>query len=289
MPTFAPAEETTATTTLRYEDATQDGRLQPIALPSHLGALWRDVLVSHAGARNTLAKGIIPILTRMTMITTESAIRVDRAAQTHAGFQLTHAREGDVVSKLFMNVWADVRGAAGKLSRHVAPGELVSAGTIFAEHTFTRLMAPPGQRAVTRLDVDGYPGEPDVRYDAPAPTTAQELPAGAQWLGELARDAIDTTFTLDHTDQNQHVNSLVYVRLFLDATYRRLAAEARHSRSRSRAIDIAYRKPCFAGDRVHVQLRMFELPDQPGQLGAAGAVFGDDGKPRCYVRVLIAP
>ena len=64
-----------------------------------------------------------------------------------------------------------------------------------------------------------------------------------------------------------------------------LAATGRPlQRARSRGVDIAYRKPSFAGDSVRIQLRLFE---QYGTLGAAGAVEGTDGKPRCYVRVLL--
>jgi hypothetical protein len=51
----------------------------------------------------------------------------------------------------------------------------------------------------------------------------------------------------------------------------------------SRAIEIAYRKPCFAGDSVRAHLRLFELDGQPG---AAGFIAGEGGKPHCYVRVL---
>ena len=56
-------------------------------------------------------------------------------------------------------------------------------------------------------------------------------------------------------------------------------------RLRTKAVDVAYRKPCFAGDTVRAQLRLFQLGDS---LGAAGSVVGDDGKPRCYVRVALA-
>ncbi len=71
----------------------------------------------------------------------------------------------------------------------------------------------------------------------------------------------------------------------------------------SRAVDIAYRKPCFAGDRVRAHLRLFEAEDAPprhgpeqsglpaGVAGAAGflAAPGEEARPRCYVRVLLRP
>ena len=62
-------------------------------------------------------------------------------------------------------------------------------------------------------------------------------------------------------------------------------AAGRRGKLRSRAVDIAYRKPSFAGDRVTSQLRLYESSDG---LGAAGYISGDDGKPRVYVRVAIA-
>ncbi len=282
VPEFPKGQSATTTGYFRYEDCTQDGRLIPLAIPPALGGLWREVLVHHPGARNALAAGVIPILTRLTLTSLDQPIRVDRPFQSTAGFLLAHDKQGDEVSRLYMNVWADTRGAAGKLSRHVTPGELAPAGTIFAEHTFTRLMAPPDQRKVTRLAVEGYPEIPETRYAAPAPTTAQEPPEGAAWTSDLEPDTTDYVFTLDQTDSNQHVNSLVYIRLFLEAVNRRLAKEGQPLRVRSRAVDIAYRKPCFAGDRVRAHVRLF-------QGGAAGHVAGDDGKPRCYVRTILAP
>lgn len=280
MPAFGPDRSTTASGYLRYEDVTQDGRLVPIAIPATLSYLWRDAIVDNAGARNALAQGVIPILTRLTLRSLDQPIRVDRPVEVRAGFDLARDPASE---RLYMNVWSLARGVAGRLSPRVEAGELAVAGTLFAEHTFTRLLAPPDQRRVTRLDVDGYPSLPETLYAAPAATTAQDMPDGATWLDELAFDPTEYAFSLDQTDSNQHVNSLVYIRFFLDAATRRLAATQRDVRVRSREIDIAYRKPCFAGDRVRAQLRLFE---HAGSVGAAGAVIGADDKPRCYVRVL---
>ena len=286
MPSFPPGQSTTTSAYLRYEDVTQDGHLIPVAAPSALAGLWRDVLVHHPGARNAIQVGIIPILTRLTINSLEQRIRVDRPIESRTGFALAHDVQGDEVSRLFMNIWCEIHGAAGRLGRSsTASADLALAGTVFAEHTFTRPLAPPEQRKVTKLGVEGYPDVPDARHAAPPPTTAQEAPDGATWLDELAPDPAEYAFTLDQTDSNQHVNSLVYIRLFHDALNRRLATTGRNMRLRSRAVDIAYRKPCFAGDRVRAKLRLFETADG---LGAAGLVEGVDGKPRCYVRVLVS-
>lgn len=285
MPSFAPGQSVVTTTPLRYEDLTQEGRMMPIALPSTMSGLWREVLTDHPGARNALKSGVIPILTRMTLVATDQPIHVNRPVETTAGFELAHDRDdAGNVTRLFLNVWTQVSGASGRISPNSKPGPYAIAGRLFAEHTFTRLLAPPDQRKVTRLDVDGYPQIPDARHHPPVPATAQEPPEAARWLDDLASDLAPYDFTLDQTDSNQHVNSLVYIRLFVDATNRRLALSGRRGKLRSRAVDIAYRKPSFAGDSVRAQLRLYEGPDG---LGAAGFIAGDDGKPRVYVRVAI--
>jgi len=286
MPTFPSDHATTTASYLRYEDCTQDGRLIPIAIPPSLGGLFQDAIMKHPGARNAIASGVVPILTRQTIVSREQPIRIDRAIEIRAGFDLAHATENDEVSRLFMRAWSEVHGIAGRIGPRQVDGARSVAGTLFSEYTFTRLFAPPDQRRVTRLEVEGYPAVPDVHYAAPPPSTAQDAPEGATWLDELAPDPAEVVFGLDQTDANQHVNSLVYIRTFLDAVQRRLAAAGRSLKVRSRAVDIAYRKPCFAGDRVRSQVRLFEHPDS---LGAAGLITGDDGKPRCYVRVLLGP
>jgi hypothetical protein len=282
MPTFAPGQSAVTSGYLRYEDVAQDGKLMPIAIPSAMAGLWREVLVDHVGAKNALKTGVLPILTRLTLVTSGNPVRVDRPVESRAGFELAHDRDGDTVTRLFMNVWAEIRGTAGKLSRHTPPGEPTIAGVLFGEHTYTRLLGPPDQRRVTRLDVEGFPAVPEAYYHSPPPATAQEAPEGARWLDELAPDTTDYCFSLDQTDSNQHVNSLAYIRIFLDAVNRRLAGAVQAKNLRSRAVDIAYRKPSFAGDRVRSRLRLFQLGDE---LGAAGLVEGEDGKPRCYARV----
>jgi hypothetical protein len=285
MPTFAPGDSTTWTGTLRYEDVTQDGRLIPIAAPASLAGLWREVLVKNKGHHNALKQGVIPILTRLVLVSTDQSIRVDHPFSSTLGYQLAHQLENGEVARLFMNIWSEIRGTAGRLGRNPTAGEQTLAGTVFAEHTYTRLLAPPDQRKVTKFAVEGYPEIPEAHYAAAPPTTAQEPPDGATWIDELAPDPAEYVFTLDQTDSNQHVNSLVYIRIFHDAINRRLAARGKTLKMRSRAVDIAYRKPSFAGDRVQIQLRLFE---HDGGLGAAGRVDGaEDGKTRCYVRVLL--
>lgn len=269
---------------LRYEDVTQDGRLMPIAIPPTLSGFWRSVLVKHKGATLAGQQGIIPILTRLTITALDQHVRVDRMIESDTGFQLAHDLANGEVSKLYMLTWSDVRGAAGRIVPRTPAGPLTLVGTQFAEHVYTRPFGPPEQRKITRFEVPGFPEVPELRYAAPAASTAGEAPDGAVWLDELAQDPTDVVFSLDQTDSNQHVNSLVYIRIFIDAINRRL--QGRSLMVRSKAVDIAYRKPCFAGDRVRCSLRLFE---KDGIVGAAGfiAAPGEEAKPRCYVRVLV--
>jgi len=291
-PTFSPDQAITAERYQRYEDCTQDGRLTAIAIPPALATLWQTTMAHHPGARNAVAAGVVSLLTRLTVTSFDQPIRVQRPVESTVGFELAHDRDAaGAVSRLFMNVWADVRGIPGRGRGAPAPvgRDPVLAGQAFAEHTFTRPFAPPDQRRVTSLaGIAGYPELPVARYPAPAPSSAAEAPAGATWLDELAADPVEIRFTLDQTDANQHVNSLVYVRYFLDAFQRRLAAGSHPDRVRSKAFDIAYRKPSFVGDRVRAQLRMFAHGDH---LGGAGfiAAAGEETRPRCYVRVLFGP
>jgi acyl-CoA thioesterase FadM len=103
------------------------------------------------------------------------------------------------------------------------------------------------------------------------------LPEGARALEPALRiEAPAITFGLVHTDSNQHVNSLVYPQLFEEFAIRRLASHGERTPVLARALEIAYRKPCFAGDRVHVALRTYELD---GSYGAVGVFVNADEAP----------
>jgi hypothetical protein len=70
-----------------------------------------------------------------------------------------------------------------------------------------------------------------------------------------------------HTDANQHVNSLVYPRVFEDAVVRRLLTQpqigiAEPQTLLSRALEIRYRKPFFASNRARIGMSL-----EPGPAG----------------------
>jgi hypothetical protein len=283
-PAFPAAHVTTTERYPRYEDCTQDGRLITTAIPPALASLWESALARDPGVRNARRAGVLPLLTRMTVSSLDAPIRVNHPVQSTVGFELAHARDAaGAADKLFMNCWAEVRGVPGRHDGSHSSKQPVLAGHAFAEHTFTRPFAPAGERKVTSLaGIEGYPDLPEARHAQLALATAGDAPAGASWLDALAPDVIATAFTLDHTDANQHVNSLVYVRCFLDALQRRLAAGGHPRKLRSKAFDIAYRKPSFAGESLRVHLRLFAHGEL---LGGAGFLAADgDDKPRCFVR-----
>lgn len=289
MPALAPERVATASFPLRYEDIAQDGRMMMTALPPAIGwTVWRQLLADHPSARSMQKQGLVAILSRLTVDGTDEPIHVSQRVEATGGYQLARHEHDGQVEKLFLNMWVEVRGARGRIVPPEGPGEPVVAGRVFAEHTFTRIFAAPGDRKVTRLDLEGLPPVPEATYDFSPPGTAMELPFGADPLdGEYVADDAVTVFGLDHTDSNQHVNSLVYPRLFAEAAFRRLAARGRARRALVRSLDIAYRKPSFAGDRVRVHLQTFTLGDR---VGAAGyLVDADDpaARPRCCARIVL--
>ena len=93
-----------------------------------------------------------------------------------------------------------------------------------------------------------------------------------------------------------HVNSLAYLRVFEEAALRRFVELGRGSLVLGRRIDIAYRKPCFAGQTMRVVQQAFELE---GKLGMCAALIdsadmpgGADGaasleaRPHIFARML---
>ena len=281
---------------LRYEDIAQDGRLVLEAATPALGqAVWRPLIGASPLAPMMVEQGVIPILTRLVIEGTPGPFSTEGELTAHGAYQLAHARDArGEVERLFLNMWAELTAPIGKTHGPPPPraGEIATASRLCAEHVFTRLFAPPDQRRVTRFDAPGVPDIPEARY-APQPLGALlELPEGAVALEERIRvDPTPIAFGLGHTDSNQHVNSLVYPRLFEDAALRRFAELGRSTSVLARAIEIGFRKPCFAGQSMRIALRAFALGDR---LGACGAFVtekdaaGDLGaaRPHAYVRTL---
>lgn len=267
---------------LRYEDVVQDGRVAPIALSHAVGEIvWREHLARNELLRRLFATGVFPILTRLVIEAGEEPVPVTRPLDGEGVHLFAHDLDDTgEVDRLFLDIWTSVSGLRGRTNLPKGPGdgERVAVGRVFAEHVFTRPWGPIEARKVRRFEVDGAPEVPPARMRFRPLPRAADLPKGARLLDPRpVVDAAPIVFGLAHTDSNQHVNSLVYVRLFEEALLRRLAAHVADGRRATavlgRWIEIGYRKPCFAGDRVRVRLQAFE---RDGEVGAIGAFVPED-------------
>jgi hypothetical protein len=278
---------------MRYEDIAQDGRVLLTGLPQAVGlVVWRKLISNHAITQARNKDGVIPILTRLVVEGGGGPVSVMRQLEAQGGFQLAHTVDAaGKVNRIVMNIFV---GVDGTIARTAGPppenhGQPVHVGRVFAEHVFTRLFAPPDQRKVLSLAAEGVPAVPPARYDWTPPESSQELPPGATWLEDApSPDEAALEFGLTHTDSNQHVNSLAYPRLFEEAGLRRLARLGESTRVLARFVDIAYRKPCFAGDRMRFVLRAFRLGDRTGCVGRLVPDADHAARPHTYVRMAFA-
>jgi hypothetical protein len=252
---------------LRFEDVTQDGRLVLEALPTALDpTIWRGVLANDPGAKACLERGIVPILTRFVLEGTAGPFKPYGAVEAEAAYRIARVSTGFVVD-MWGQIWARSGRAHGPAA---SPAALAVAGRVYAEHVLTRPFAPAGERRVTSLD---FAGAPQVRASRPALPPIDSIacvPESARPLEPALRlDPLEIAFGLAHTDGNMHVNSLAYLRVFEEAALRRFVELGRGALVLSRRLEIAYRKPCFAGMRARVALQAFE---QGSQLGVAGVL-----------------
>jgi len=287
----------TASIPPRYEDVTQDGRLQLHAMMPGLGAaVWRALLAQVPAIDAFRAQGIFPILRRLVAVGEDRSVSVNGSIHYTGSFRFAREKDGD---RLFANMWveahAPIASTNGPRPSKDAPRELV--GRIFAEHVLTKPFAPPGERRVTSLDGPGLPAIPE---DEHAFETAEALVESA---GAPLEDGGDVPFGLMHTDSNQHVNSLVYPRVFEETAVRRIMHDARIAEAAgitkphellARAVEMRWRKPFFAGERAKVRLRFSEAPEAPGAsearrgLSVIGAFHREDSpdKPSSAVKML---
>lgn len=285
------SEHATGEVPVRYEDIAQDGRLKLNALPQALGQVcWMDLLRRHPVTRIARTEGIVPILSRLVIEGGVGPLSVRRALEARGTYELGHTVDATGgVNRLMLALWMDAHGAAERTHGPPPPnhGERIRAGRVFAEHVFTRLFAPPEERKVLRFEgIEGLPEVPSARYEWRAGEALLALPEGAEPLdGDLEDDAVTTAFGLAHTDSNQHVNSLEYPRLFEEAALRRLSARGLGSDLLMRHVELAYRKPCFAGDRVRVRLRTFTMGGTPGAVLALVPADAPAARPYCYGRL----
>lgn len=293
-PELPESQRATATGRTRFEDVCQDGRMTLLGLPPAMGpAVWGSLLADSPVSLQAARTGIIPILSRLVIEGGEGPVSVQHPLEIAGSFQLAHTLdERGQISRLVMNSWVTVLGCVrGSDGADASDGERVLAGRVFGEHVFSRLLAPPEQRRVVRFDQEGLPGVPPDRYEWRRPEALLELSPEGESLEPdgLHPDEMTVVFGLSHTDSNQHVNSLVYPALFEEAALRRFARLGLDTAVLARFVEISYRKPCFAGDRMRIHLHAFRYRDHLGAVGVfvPDRPLGPDNpfRPHCFVRM----
>jgi hypothetical protein len=272
VPPFPPdGPRCVAGVPLRFEDVAEDGRLVLESLPTALAtAVWKGLLSGSDLARILTGLGILPILSRLRMHGSSGPFSSNANVEAEGTFRFAPAADG----RFKLDMWADIYAPIGRTYGTVdGAGERAVAGRVLAEHVLTRPFAPPGERRVTTANFAGVPGAPgaaELLPSIPRFESILALPEGATPLEPAMRlDPFPLAFGVVHTDSNRHVNSLAYLRLFEEAALRRFVALGRRSDVLARTVDIAYRKPCFAGQVVRVAQQAFEAD---GRLGV-GAVL----------------
>jgi len=271
---------------LRFEDLSQDGRvhLEPI-VASVDAAVWRPLLNTSAVSRALHASGVRPVFTRLALEVGPARLELGEVLTAEGAYEIAHEPDGrGGAVRLFLNMWTTIWVEP---SKHRATR--ASVGRLFAEHQLTRPHAPPGARRVVAL-----PGDeplPRAEYRSPRHESLLDLAPDREWLEPaLGDDAGPVRFGLSHTDVNQHVNSLVYPRLFGEAALRRFHGLGAATRTLASRLHIAFRKPFFAGDAATIELRVYRevLSQELGAVGTfrtAGEAGGGEErqKPHVYV------
>jgi hypothetical protein len=279
---------------LRYEDVSQEGIIRLETLTASLGVVWRASLVQSPLVDACRREAIIPILTELEITGAPGPFGIESGIETTGRFELAHvAGEGGEPQRLLLDLVTELHGKIGRTNLPPPPnaGERAFAGRVFARHVFTRPFAAPGERRVLALPVPDDDGDrvPAKRADWEDPEVFGGLPPGATILAEPARDPAEIAVGFLHTDSNQHVNSLVYPRLFEEAALRRMRAVGRPTTVHARAMRMGFRKPTFAGEALRVEVALYE---HEGSLGAAGAFYGADepatARPRVFIRARYA-
>jgi hypothetical protein len=271
-PEIPDSRRATAQVPIRFEDITQDGRLALEGLAPALGeTVWRKLLGGSPLWKAMRENQAMPILTRVVIEGGDGPFSTLHPLDATGTYDLAHsASDAGAVERILLDMWIDATLPIGRTYGPPPPraGERIRAGRFFGEHVLTRLFAPPDQRKVTHLE-DASGLLLGRRRAWAAPESVGTLPDGAVPLEEGPRlDPTPICFGVAHTDSNQHVNSLVYPRLFEDAAMRRFAALGRLKPPvLSRHVEAAFRKPCFAGETYAVALQAFTLD---GRLGAVG-------------------
>jgi hypothetical protein len=205
-------------------------------------------------------------------------------------YTLSHTTDdNNVATRVLFTIYAALTGRVGHTHGEPPPnaGERISLGAIEAEHVFTRPFGDRANRRVHSLPEGcGLPSVPGERSEWRAPARLTTPPNDARRLDREPRLARRVLFGLAHTDSNRHVNSLVYPSLFEEMALERLdELGVATAGLQVRDLEIAYRKPCFAGDRVEVMLQALRSGDRVGAVGSFVPVGREDRRPHGYVQI----
>jgi len=285
-PPSPDVQRATGSYPIRFEDLSQDGRVHLEPLVASIDAtIWRPMLGKSAVSHALHASGVRPVFTRLALEVGPARVQLGEMLTAEGVYELAHEPDGQGgARRLFLNMWTTIWVEPG-----THRGERASVGRLFAEHQLTRPHAPPGERRVVTMP--GAEPLPRAEYRTPRHELLLDLAPEREWLEPaLQEDATPIRFGLSHTDINQHVNSLVYPRLFGDAALRRFDRLGAPTRTLASRLHIAFRKPFFAGDAARIEVRAYREPGS-GELGAVGtfgplaeaAGGGEPAKPHVYV------
>lgn len=271
----------------RYEDVAQDGRVQLTTMMPGLGAIWK-VLGTAKQMEAFRDQGVLPILRRLIMVGEEGPFSVSAPIEYKGEWRLAREDGGD---RLFLNMWLEARAPIGNTLGPPPPrdAERVVVGRAYAEHVLTRPFASSAEdRRVTKI---GVPGLPEIPEDTILYEEADALVAG-----HVLETSHERLFAKMHTDSNQHVNSLVYPRMFEEAIIKRMHERETVDKAEmllARALEVRYRKPFFCGDRARIACHAQKSTTHPPYRACAVGTFSplkanDAGKASCAIAMWLS-
>lgn len=275
----APESEPRIHFDIRYDDLTQHAHVKLVTLQLGLGKLCFENLWAKHPLFETRKQGVAPILSRLVLETEPVAVSFGAPLEARGGIEIAHERHAGEVSALFMNGSAEIWALPSRRNPAVDPKarQSVRIGRAFGEHILTKPFGPPSERKVLRFDVAGQPEIPSAEHTRMRIHDNVALPEGATALDSgFLPDERPWVFGLMHTDINQHVNSLVYARMFEEAAVRRALRHGKQRGLYASKLSLCYRKPCFQGESVHCMLQSYTLGE--GVYGAVGYI-GPEGTP----------
>jgi hypothetical protein len=275
---------------IRYDDLTQHAHVKQVTLPMVLARVCMEKIWAKHPLFETRKQGIVPILSRIVIESEPIAVSFGSPLEGRGHVEIAHERDaGGHVSALFLNSHADIFAVPSRRNPAVDPTsrQPVRIGRAFGEHVLTKPFGPVEERKVLSFNVPGQPTVPEAVHRRVRVDANVELPPGALALeAEFSPDPAPWTFGLLHTDLNQHVNSLVYARMFEEAAVRRAALHGQNRGLFAHKLSLCYRKPCFAGETMTCMLRGYQLDGAFGVAGYLAPAGTPPSKANCSFNLL---